>query len=53
MVKHLGLNSYAFYCVGVKLLLAVSTEFQIRVGRLAPISKHREELKLRGEAKHF
>ena len=27
---------------------------QIRVGRLPPIStEHREELKLRGEAKHF
>ena len=35
------------------IMLLLKVIVQIRVGGLPPISKHREELKLRGEAEHF
>ena len=41
------LNAYTSYKVSLYVIV------QLRVGGLPPISKHREELKLRGEAKRF
>ena len=40
----------ALFCTFISVFEVI---VQIRVGGLPPISKHREELKLRGEAEHF
>ena len=57
--RHFKRNGHLIYkpYVSVTASLGFRTDHeaivQIRVGGLPPISKHQEELKLRGEAEHF